>query len=75
MAGTHDGLKVTRTPMLTAEEVVEASLRGLEGGRLRVITGWTNRLAVFAQRFVPSFLPRRVAAELYRPTPSKGRQA
>jgi hypothetical protein len=67
VAGTHEGLRVTRTPMLTAEEVVEASLRGLDGGRLRVVTGWTNRLAVFAQRFVPAFLPRRVAAELYRP--------
>jgi short-subunit dehydrogenase len=67
VAGTHRGLKVTRTPMLTAEAVVEASLRGLERGRLRVIAGWTNRLGVFAQRFVPAALPRRVAAELYRP--------
>ena len=68
VAGTHRGLKVTRTPMLTAEQVVEASLRGLDRGTLRVITGWTNRLAVFAQRFVPAALPRRVAAELYRPS-------
>ena len=67
VAGTHDGLKVTRTPMLTTREVVEVSLSGPDGKRLRVVTGWTNRLAVFAQRFVPSFLPRRVAAELYRP--------
>jgi short-subunit dehydrogenase len=69
VAGTHDGLTVTRTPMLSAEEVVEASLRGLDRGRLRVVTGWTNRLAVFAQRFVPAAVPRRVAAELYRPRP------
>jgi short-subunit dehydrogenase len=54
--------------MLTAEQVVEASLRGLDRGSLRVITGWTNRLAVFAQRFMPAGLPRRVAAELYRPS-------
>jgi short-subunit dehydrogenase len=67
VAGTHRGLRVTRTPMLTAEAVVEASLRGLDRGRLRVIAGWTNRLGVFAQRFVPAALPRRVAAELYRP--------
>ncbi len=72
VAGTHQGLRVTRTPMLTAEEVVEASLRGLDRGRLRVVTGWTNRLAVFAQRFVPASLPRRVAAELYRPAARGG---
>lgn len=69
LAGTHQGLRVTRTPMLTAEEVVEASLQGLDRGRLRVVTGWTNRLAVFAQRFVPASVPRRVAAELHRPSP------
>jgi short-subunit dehydrogenase len=69
LAGTHEGLRVTRTPMMTAEEVVQASLRGLDSGALRVVTGWTNRLAVFAQRFVPAFLPRRVAAALYRPSP------
>jgi uncharacterized protein len=73
VAGTHQGLRVTRTPMLTAEEVVEASLQGLDRGRLRVVTGWTNRLAVFAQRFVPASLPRRVAAELYRPAVRAGR--
>jgi short-subunit dehydrogenase len=72
VAGTHEGLRVTRTPMLTAEEVVEASLLGLDRGRLRVVTGWTNRLAVLAQRFVPSWLPRRVAAELYRPSGRRG---
>ena len=68
VAGTHRGLKVTRTPMMTAEQVVETSLRGLDRGRLRVVPGWSNRLAIFAQRFVPAVVPRRVAAELYRPT-------
>jgi hypothetical protein len=51
---------------------VDASLRGLDRGRLRVITGWTNRVAVFAQRFVPATVPRRVAAELYRPPRGEG---
>jgi hypothetical protein len=74
VAGTHDGLAVTRTPMLTAEEVVETSLGALDRGQLRVITGLTNRLGVFAQRFLPSSLPRRVAAALYRPTARKERK-
>jgi len=75
VAGTHDGLRVTRTPMLTAEDVVEASLDALDRGKLRVITGLTNRLAVFAQRFVPGFVPRRVAAELYRPRAETERES
>lgn len=75
LAGTHEGLAVTRTPMLTAEEVVEASLAALDRGQLRVITGLTNRLGVFAQRFVPSSVPRRVAGALYRPTARKERKA
>jgi short-subunit dehydrogenase len=32
VAGTHEGLAVTRTPMLTAEEVVAASLEALDRG-------------------------------------------
>lgn len=72
VAGTHDGLKVKKTPMLSVDEVVEASLRGLDRKRLRVVPGWTNRLAIFAQRFVPAALPRRVAAELYRPGEKPG---
>lgn len=68
VAGTHRGLKVTRTPMTTPKQVVAASLRGLDRGQLRVVPGWSNRLAIFAQRFVPAVVPRRVAAELYRPT-------
>ncbi|MCG6925490.1 MAG: SDR family oxidoreductase [Acidobacteria bacterium] len=73
VAGTHEGLRVTRTPMLTAEEVVAASLRGLDRGRLRVVPGWTNRLAAIGQRFLPASVPRRLAAELHRPPPGGAR--
>lgn len=74
VAGTHEGLAIRRTPMLSPDEVVRESLRGLDRGRLRVVTGWTNRLGGFAQRFLPAFVPRRVAAELYRPRPPRQRQ-
>lgn len=53
---------------VASNEEVQASLRGLDRGALRVVTGWTNRLAVFAQRFA-LLLPRRVAAASYRPSP------
>lgn len=54
---------------MTAAAVVEQSLRAVERGRLRVITGWQNRLVVGVQRFLPSALLRAVGAQLFRPPP------
>jgi hypothetical protein len=74
VAGTHRGLLVTRMPMMTASAVVEASLRGLDRGQVRVVAGWPNRLLGFVvQRLAPRGLARRVAAELYRPRGGQGR--
>ena len=68
VAETHDGLLVTRMPMMTADEVVRASLRGLDRGRVRVVAGWSNRVLGFVvQRLAPRGLTRRVAGALYRP--------
>jgi short-subunit dehydrogenase len=68
VAQTHRGLLVTRMPMLSADEVVRASLAGLDRGRVRVVAGWSNRLLGFlVQRLAPRGLARRVAGELYRP--------
>lgn len=68
VAETHRGLLVTRMPMMTAEDVVAASLQGLDKGRERVVAGAANRLLAFlVQRVAPHGLARRVAARLYRP--------
>ncbi len=68
VAETHRGLLVTRMPMMTASEVAESSLRGLDRGRVRVVPGWPNRLLGFVvQRLAPRGLARRVAGQLYRP--------
>jgi short-subunit dehydrogenase len=68
VAETDGALLVRRMPLLTAEAVVRASLRGLDRGRVRVVAGWSNRLLGFAaQRLSPGSLARRVAGELYRP--------
>jgi hypothetical protein len=65
---TRADLRVRRLPMLTPQEVVRASLEGLESGRLRVVVGLSNRLLGFlVRRVAPSSLARRVAADLYRP--------
>ena len=72
VAGTHRGLLVTRLPTMTAEEVVAASLRGLDRGRLRVVVGLPNRILAALQALAPRALVRRVAAELYRPRGGRG---
>jgi short-subunit dehydrogenase len=74
VAQTHPGLLVTRMPMMTAQEVARASLRGLDRGRVRVVAGWPNRLLAFVvQRLAPRGLARRVAGQLYRPRGGGGR--
>ena len=67
VAETHSGLLVRRMPTMTAEEVVECSLRGLDAGRVRVVAGLANRAVAVVERFFPSAVVRRVAGELYRP--------
>ncbi len=68
VAESHRGLLVTRMPMMTAGEVVQASLDGLDRGRVRVVAGWSNRVLGFVvQRLAPRAIARRVAGELYRP--------
>jgi hypothetical protein len=66
-ARTGKELLVNKLPRMTPEEVVACSLRGLDRGRLTVITGLSNRLLAAAVRLSPRGLARRVAAELYRP--------
>jgi len=76
VAGTHRGLLVTRLPMMTADEVVRASLKGLDRGRVRVVAGWPNRILSFAvQRLAPRGLARRVAGALYRPRGAANRSS
>jgi uncharacterized protein len=68
VAETHRALLVTRMPMMTADEVVAASLRGLDRRRVRVVAGWPNRaLAFVVQRLAPRGLAGRIAGQLYRP--------
>jgi hypothetical protein len=74
-AGTRGGLLVTRTPMLSPGDVVQASLRGLDRGEVRVVAGWSNRLLGFVvQRLAPRGLARRVAGELCRPRGEESRK-
>jgi short-subunit dehydrogenase len=67
-AGT-DKVLFTRTAMMPARAVAEESLRALERGRLRVVTGWQNRLVTNLQRVIPHAVVREVAGRLFRPRP------
>lgn len=65
---TGQHLRVRRLPMMTPRQVVDASLSGLERGRLRVVVGLSNRVLGFlAQRLAPGRLARGVSGYLYRP--------
>lgn len=55
---------------LPADRVARAGLDALARGRCRVVTGWQNRLLVFATRFSPRWLIQAVAARLMRRRPS-----
>jgi hypothetical protein len=48
----NEGL-LGRLPSLTAEQIVQTALSGIEGGSIVRIVEWPNRMLVFLNRFVP----------------------
>jgi short-subunit dehydrogenase len=61
--------KMGRPPMRTiqtAEEVVETALRALRRQKPSVISGWTNWLAVEAERLVPRSFVTKIAGKALR---------
>jgi uncharacterized protein len=60
---------IDRPPMRTvqtAEEVVDAALRGLRRGKSTVISGWANFLTVEAERLFPRSFVTKVAGKALR---------
>lgn len=65
-AGTR-GTAFDGTPTMSAADVVRASLDSVErGGPTVCIPGRADALGVFAQRFLPRSIPRRIAGRLMR---------
>ena len=61
--------KMDRPPMRTIqtpEEVVDTAFRGLRHRKPSIISGWTNWLAVEAERFVPRSLVTKIAGKALR---------
>jgi uncharacterized protein len=69
-AGT-DRVPFNSSKATTAEAVVEASLRALNGPRVTVVPGWRDRLGLALQRWVPRRLVISVAAALFRPADAR----
>jgi short-subunit dehydrogenase len=51
----------------TAEEVVDAALRGLKRKKGVVVSGWLNLAIVESERFVPRTWVAKVAGNALRP--------
>jgi hypothetical protein len=62
-----DRVLFNKTGAMTPEAVVAASLRALDGGRLTVVAGLSNRIVASVQGFLPRRLVRKVAGTLFRP--------
>jgi len=48
----NEGL-LGKLPSLSADQIVQTALRGIERGSVVMIVGWLNRMLVFMNRFVP----------------------
>ncbi|HET7747245.1 MAG TPA: SDR family NAD(P)-dependent oxidoreductase, partial [Vicinamibacteria bacterium] len=66
-AGTT-GVRYSKTPAMSADDVATASLDALAKGKLIVIPAVADRATVFALRFTPRAVVRRIAGELFKPT-------
>jgi len=64
-----EAAKMDRPPMRgsqTPEEVVETAIRGLNRRKSVIISGWPNRLTVFAERFFPRSVVLKIAGKALR---------
>ena len=64
-----EAAQMDRPPMRiaqTAEEVVDTALRGLKRHKGSIVSGWTNKLMVFLERFFPRFMVTRIAGKALR---------
>jgi uncharacterized protein len=67
-SGIGDGIKNTMAQkgMQTAEEVVEAALRGVKNGKPQVVSGWFNRILARSVNVIPNSLITRAVGGALR---------
>jgi uncharacterized protein len=54
-AGAENSRYVQLFPVMAPEDVARIAYRGFKRGKKVIVTGWFNRLSVFARRFAPDF--------------------
>jgi short-subunit dehydrogenase len=54
-AGAENSRYVQLLPVMAVEDVARLGHRGFKRGKKLIVTGWFNRLSVFARRFAPDF--------------------
>jgi uncharacterized protein len=71
-AGAEYSRYVQLFPVMSAEEVARIGYRKFMRGRKSIVTGWFNRLSVFARRFTPDFLLVPAMGWLFRVRDAEG---
>jgi len=72
-AGIKDPIKVKGVQ--TSEQVVDAALKAIRGGRSKVVSGWINYLVATGVNFVPNSLITRIMAKPLRKRYQKSAEA
>jgi len=65
-AFSHNEGLLGKLPSLTADQIVQAALAALEGGRVVKLVGWLNTMLVFLNRFLPRAIVRWIMGRLVR---------
>jgi uncharacterized protein len=68
--GFFKAANIERPPMRavqTPEDVVNTALRGLEGGKSHIISGWPNYFMIESERLLPRSMLARLAGKVMRP--------
>jgi short-subunit dehydrogenase len=66
---SHNEGLLGKLPSLGADEIVKVALRGIEGGSVVKIVGWSNRMLVFLIRFLPRAAVRWIMGAIAKAPP------
>ena len=71
-AGAENSRYVALLPVMTSEDLARIAYRQFMRGRKVIVTGWFNRLSIFARRFAPDFAVVPFMGWLFRVRDAEG---
>jgi len=71
-AGAEYSRYVQLFPVMSAEDIARVGYRKFKRGKKLILTGWFNRLSVFARRFTPDFMLVPVMGWFFRVRDAEG---